>query len=154
MVNISITEAIKRAIAMMKDYADDKFITQSDVEQAISNLVDSAPEALDTLNELAEALGDNPNFATSVAEEIGKKANSADLSTVATSGSYNDLKDTPGVATASMDGLMSADDKTKLIGIAAGANNYAHPDAHPASMITTSSTQMFVSQTEKKCLEC
>ena len=149
MVNISITEAIKRAIAMMKDYADDKFITQSDVEQAISNLVDSAPEALDTLNELAEALGDNPNFATSVAEEIGKKANSADLSTVATSGSYNDLKDTPGVATVSMDGLMSADDKTKLIGIDAGANNYTHPDVHPASMITTSSTQMFVSQTEK-----
>ena len=41
-------------------------------DAAVSNLVDTAPEALDTLNELAAALGDDPNFATSIATTIGQ----------------------------------------------------------------------------------
>lgn len=41
----------------------------------ISNLVNASPEALDTLNELASALGNDPNFSTTVMQEIGKKAN-------------------------------------------------------------------------------
>ena len=40
----------------------------------ISDLIASAPEALDTLNELAAALGDDANFATTVATSIGTKA--------------------------------------------------------------------------------
>ena len=36
-------------------------------------IVDSAPETLDTLNELAAALGDDPNFATTIATQIGNK---------------------------------------------------------------------------------
>lgn len=39
-------------------------------------------------------------------------------------------------ATTTANGLMSKDDKTKLNGIAAGANNYTHPATHPASMIS------------------
>lgn len=39
-------------------------------------------------------------------------------------------------ATTSEAGFMSAEDKTKLNGIASGANNYTHPASHPASMIT------------------
>ena len=35
--------------------------------------MDNAPEALDTLTELSKALGDNPNFATDVAAELGKR---------------------------------------------------------------------------------
>jgi len=42
-------------------------------DTAISNLVDSAPGALDTLNELAEALGDDANFATTVNNNIATK---------------------------------------------------------------------------------
>lgn len=45
------------------------------VKQAITEMVDTAPETLDTLNELANALGNDPNFATTVMTEIGKKAN-------------------------------------------------------------------------------
>lgn len=45
------------------------------VRTEISNLVNSAPTTLDTLNELANALGDDPNFATTVASGIGSKAN-------------------------------------------------------------------------------
>lgn len=51
----------------------------------------------------------------------------AGLSTVATSGSYSDLEGKPSAATASADGLMSAADKKKLDGIAAGAQ--ANADA-------------------------
>lgn len=47
--------------------------TETYVDTKISDMVNSAPEALNTLNELAEALGDDPNFATTVATQIGAK---------------------------------------------------------------------------------
>ena len=49
------------------------YATQSYVTTAIANLVDASPATLDTLNELAAALGDDPNFATTVATSIGTK---------------------------------------------------------------------------------
>ena len=42
-------------------------------DTAVANLVDSAPGTLDTLNELAAALGDDPNFATTVTNSIATK---------------------------------------------------------------------------------
>uniref|UniRef100_UPI004047E752 beta strand repeat-containing protein n=1 Tax=Shewanella sp. TaxID=50422 RepID=UPI004047E752 len=48
--------------------------TTSFVSTAVANLVDSAPATLDTLNELAAALGDDPNFATTVSTSLGTKA--------------------------------------------------------------------------------
>lgn len=53
--------------------------TTAFVAAAIAALVDSAPETLDTLEELAEALGNDPNFATTVTNLIGQKAAQADL---------------------------------------------------------------------------
>jgi hypothetical protein len=49
--------------------------TQNYVTTAVSNLVASAPSTLDTLNELATALGNDANFATTVATSIGTKLN-------------------------------------------------------------------------------
>ena len=88
--------------------------TKTQVDKKVSDLVNSAPETLDTLNELASALGNDSNFATTIATQIGNKANSSDvynksetdtllsdlaktsdLATVATTGSYNDLLDKP-----------------------------------------------------------
>lgn len=43
------------------------------IATAVSNLVDSAPGALDTLNELAAALGDDANFSTTITESIAEK---------------------------------------------------------------------------------
>ena len=54
------------------------------VQNTVSGLVGAAPETLDTLNELATALGNDPNFATTVSNQIGKKANQTDLETVST----------------------------------------------------------------------
>lgn len=47
----------------------------------IASLVDSAPAALNTLNELAAALGDDPNFASSVSTSLGLKADQSSLDT-------------------------------------------------------------------------
>jgi hypothetical protein len=47
--------------------------TETYVDTAVSNLVDSAPATLDTLNELASALGDDANFSTTVTNSIGTK---------------------------------------------------------------------------------
>ena len=46
---------------------------QNYVDYLVSELVDSAPETLNTLWELANALGNDPNFATTVANEIGRR---------------------------------------------------------------------------------
>ena len=49
---------------------DLKFQTEEEVKQAISDLVDGADDALDTLKELAEALGNDPNFATTITNKL------------------------------------------------------------------------------------
>ena len=56
----------------------DKIATEKYVTAAITNLIDSSPTALDTLNELAAALGDDPNFATTVTNYIGTVENEVD----------------------------------------------------------------------------
>jgi hypothetical protein len=50
-----------------------KVETESYVTTQISNLVDSAPTTLNTLNELAAALGDDANFSTTITNLIGTK---------------------------------------------------------------------------------
>ena len=50
------------------------------VDTAVAQIVNSAPETLDTLNELATALGNDPNFATTVATQIGNRVTKQDLS--------------------------------------------------------------------------
>lgn len=48
--------------------------TTAFVSTAVANVIDSAPGALDTLNELAAALGDDANFATTVTNSLATKA--------------------------------------------------------------------------------
>lgn len=52
--------------------------TKTYVDTAITNLVDSSPATLDTLNELAAALGDDANFSTTITAAIATKLDSAD----------------------------------------------------------------------------
>jgi hypothetical protein len=52
------------------------------IASAVADLVDSAPAALDTLNELAAALGDDANFVTTITTSVGEKvAKSGDTMT-------------------------------------------------------------------------
>ncbi|MEH5890369.1 phage tail protein [Enterobacter roggenkampii] len=66
---------------------DTQLATTAFVKDALAALVDSSPEALDTLNELAAALGDDPNFAATMTAELARKMdkarNGADIPDVA-----------------------------------------------------------------------
>ena len=84
--------------------------TESQVDAKIAALVDSAPETLDTLNELAAALGDDPSFITTITNQIANKADNT-------------------VATTSTNGLMSSTDKQKLDSVEENANHYILPTA-------------------------
>lgn len=84
--------------------------TEAQVNAKVASLVNQAPETLDTLDELAAALGDDPNFATTIANQIGAKADKTVVST-------------------SANGLMSSTDKQKLDSIEENANNYILPAA-------------------------
>lgn len=55
--------------------ADQTVLTSAEsyTDQKIADVVDGSPEALDTLYELAKALGDDPNFATTLMDLIGQK---------------------------------------------------------------------------------
>ena len=72
-----------------KKYVDDSIpsidglATETYVNNAVSEIVNSAPETLNTLNELAQALGDDPNFATTIANQIGQKADTSVLNNYA-----------------------------------------------------------------------
>lgn len=58
--------------AATKKYVDDA------AAAAAAKIVDSAPDTLNTLNLLAEALGDDPKFATTIAAQIGAKVDKVD----------------------------------------------------------------------------
>lgn len=60
-----------RIVANAKSYTD----------EAVANLVDSAPETLNTLQELSSALGNDPNFATSITGQLGRKADTEYVNT-------------------------------------------------------------------------
>ena len=87
--------------------------TESYVNTKVADIVNSAPETLDTLNELATALGNDPNFATTMATELGKKVDKITGKGLST----NDYTTT---------------EKNKLAGIATNANNYSLPVASTA----------------------
>ena len=55
--------------------ADQTVLTSAEsyTDQKIADVVDGSPETLDTLYELAKALGDDSNFATTVMDQIGQK---------------------------------------------------------------------------------
>lgn len=73
----------------VKDYVDDKFDDAFGIDaQAVSDL--------------AAILSDN-DTTTGILTTIGSKANSSDLASVATSGSYNDLSNKPSIPTATSD---------------------------------------------------
>ena len=65
------------------------------VQALIATTVGAAPAALDTLVELAAALGNDANFATTITNSIGLKANTSSLAAVATAGTYASLTGKP-----------------------------------------------------------
>jgi hypothetical protein len=113
-----------------KKYNKDEVFTKEEVLQKIEEIIDAAPEALDTLGKLAEALDNDPNFATNIINLL-----SAKVDKVAGKGlSTNDYTN---------------EEKQKLAGIEKEANKYTHPTTHSANMIVETSSKRFVSDVEK-----
>ena len=86
---------------------------------------------------------------------LGNVDNTSDLAkpvSTATQTALNGKSDTGhahSAASTSVAGFMSAADKIKLDGIAAGATVYSHPANHPASIITQDASNRFVTDAEK-----
>lgn len=100
--------------------------TSAQVDQRIKDIVASAPAALDTLKEIADALNNDPNFATSITNLLGTKV---------------DKIAGKGLSTIDFTAAL----KTKLDGLV----NYTHPTTHPAAMITEDATHRFVTDAQK-----
>ena len=82
------TTAFGRGLLALADAAAGRtslgVYSTAQTDAAIAALVDSAPGTLDTLNELAAALGDDPNFATTITTALaGKQPLDADLTAIA-----------------------------------------------------------------------
>lgn len=78
--NKYFTENRVIATLVANNYATQSYVSTA-VSTAVNNLIDSAPGTLDTLNELAAALGDDPNYATTITTALGTKLNTADFNT-------------------------------------------------------------------------
>ena len=79
------TASITTAYQTYADTAEADAVTTANAytDTAIANLVDTAPTTLDTLNELAAALGDDANFSTTVTNSIATKLATADFTSTA-----------------------------------------------------------------------
>jgi len=80
-IDPKVADAVAAAIAalVIGDVAGlqsalDSKATPADIQAAVTALIASAPGALDTLNELALALGNDPNFATTITNALAAKA--------------------------------------------------------------------------------
>jgi len=138
--NLYYTDARVSAYLTANSYA-----TQGFVNTAISNLVASAPTTLDTLNELATALGNDPNFATTIATSIGTKV--PQTRTITINGTGYDLSADRSWSIAA--GVTSFNTRTGAItltsGDVTGALGYTpYNSTNPSGYITSSALSSYL----------
>ena len=73
---VRTTSASQISSLLTQASASATYATKVYVDNQISSLIEAAPSTLDTLNELAAALGDDPNFATTITNLIAEKVTS------------------------------------------------------------------------------
>lgn len=91
-----------------KRYLKEQVFTKDEVLQKIQDVIGTAPEALDTLQEIAKALNNDANFAGTMTNELSKKVDKVQGKQLSTED-------------------FTTVEKTKLAGIEQGANKYIHP---------------------------
>lgn len=146
------------------------------ISKAVNDLINGAPDALDTLNELAAAMGDDPNFATTVTNALAGKVDKVTGKGLSTNdftaalltklngieaGANKYVHPALTALTASfrkvgrdanghvVDGGAVVKADITALGIPAQDTVYTHPPTHPASMITPDATHRFVTDAEK-----
>jgi hypothetical protein len=119
------------------NHTHDNYVGASYVDTKVAELVDSAPSTLNTLNELAAALGDDPSFATTITNQIGTKANAADLT------AHTDNKSNPhGVTLSQLGVTATAAELNYVDGVTSNVQTQLNAKAatnhnHSASNITS-----------------
>lgn len=146
------------------------------ISKAVNDLINGAPDALDTLNELAAAMGDDPNFATTVTNALAGKVDKVTGKGLSTNdftaalltklngieaGANKYVHPALTALTASLrkvgrdanghvvDGGAVVKADITALGIPAQDTVYTHPGTHPATMITQDATHRFVTDAEK-----
>ena len=121
--------------AANKQYVDARVAAvAASAVQAVSNLVDSAPTALDTLRELASALGDDPNFATTTATSIGNNT-----SAITAEVSRATAAEVAAISTAAADATSKANAAQAAAVSTAAADATSKANAAQAAAISTAS---------------
>jgi len=130
--NLEETRASKTYVdtELNKVYKKEEVFNKEEVIQRIQDIIGAAPEALDTLEEIALALNEDPDFAATITNLLAQKVDKV-----------------PGKGLSTED--FTTAEKQKLAGIEDGANKYIHPSTHPASMIVETSEKRFVNDIEK-----
>ncbi|WP_246582803.1 pyocin knob domain-containing protein [Clostridium mobile] len=113
-----------------KRYLKEQVFTKEEVLQKIKDVIGTAPEALDTLQEIAKALNNDADFAVTMTNELSRKVDKV-------AGKQLSTED------------YTTADKNKLAGVEQGANKYIHPSTHSADIIVENANKRFVSDTEK-----
>jgi hypothetical protein len=136
----------------------------SDIDARINNIIGTAPEALDTLGELATSLANNADFAGTITttltgkvdKVVGKQLSTEDYTTAEKtklSGLNNYVH--PAIHSADIidetvdHRFMTESEKSKLAAIEENANNYVHPVNHDAGMITEITDKRFMTDAER-----
>lgn len=100
--------------------------TTADLDKRISDLVNGAPEAYDTLKEIADYIESHKDVGTALNEAIANKVDKVEGK-----------------------GLSTEDFTTALKEKLEGLSNYTHPETHSADMITETEDKKFMTAEEK-----
>ncbi|MGN2369640.1 hypothetical protein ACTFJW_06200 [Clostridium cagae] len=113
-----------------KRYTKDQTFTREEVLQKIKDIIGTAPEALDTLQEIAKALNNDADFAGTMTKQLTTKVDKAQGKQLT-------------------DENYTLEEKNKLGKIEKEANNYVHPANHSADIIVDNPNKRFTNDAEK-----
>lgn len=113
-----------------KRYTKDQTFTREEVLQKIKDVIGTAPEALDTLQEIAKALNNDADFAGTMTRQLTTKVDKAQGKQLT-------------------DENYTLEEKNKLGKIEKEANNYVHPANHSADIIVDNPNKRFTNDAEK-----
>lgn len=112
--------------------------SHTDVAEAVAGVVNSSPAALDTLRELATALGDDPNFSATVSTALGNRLR-VDLAQSLTTGQKNQAAANLGIAPGATANATDASLRARS----------SHTGTQSADTITDSATKVVMTATER-----
>ncbi|ACD52736.1 hypothetical protein HYH38_02285 [Clostridium botulinum] len=113
-----------------KRYTKDQTFTREEVLQKIKDIIGTAPEALDTLQEIAKALNNDADFAGTMTKQLTTKVDKTQGKQLT-------------------DENYTLEEKNKLSKIEKEANNYVHPANHSADIIVDNPNKRFTNDAEK-----